>query len=274
MLKAVGSVSRGGATLVVQEDGSILAGGANPQSDTYTVVINTEIEGITAFRIEALDPGRAEGKFVLSEFRVEAAPLGQPDKSSPVKLLGAAADSSAPGWHVSGALDEKPETGWSAKQSGDSAVFVTAGPIGFKGGSTLVFTLDQRSKLLGHNLGRFRLAVSTDPPADFPPPGELVIAPGQTITAVLRVERHGFDGRVQFNPQNLPHGVIVDNIGLNGVLIPEGQVERTIFLSAARWVPETTRPFYFEAKEEGEQSTRPLVLHVRRSGAVAGARPQ
>ncbi len=82
-------------------------------------------------------------------------------------------------------------------------------------------------------------------------PAELTIAPGTTITATLRVERNGFKDRVQFAVDNLPHGVIVDNIGLNGVLIPEEQTQRQIFLTAAGWVPETSRPFHAVANNAG-----------------------
>lgn len=94
-------------------------------------------------------------------------------------------------------------------------------------------------------------------------PAELTIAPGATITATLRVQRNGFQDRVQFAVENLPHGVIVDNIGLNGVLIPEGQDQRQIFLNAAPWVPPTTRPFHAVANNAGAQASAPVILHVR-----------
>jgi WD40 repeat protein len=100
-------------------------------------------------------------------------------------------------------------------------------------------------------------------------PAELAIAPGTTITATLRVERNGFNDRIQFSVDNLPHGVIVDNIGLNGVLIPEGQTQRQIFLTAAKWVPETTRPFHAVATNAGGQASATVLLHVRKLEAVA-----
>jgi hypothetical protein len=100
-------------------------------------------------------------------------------------------------------------------------------------------------------------------------PADLTIAPGTTITAMLKVERNGFKDRVQFDVDNLPHGVIVDNIGLNGVLIPEGQSERQIFLTCARWVPDTDRKFYALANNAGGQASQPITLHVRRSGPLA-----
>jgi WD40 repeat protein len=105
-------------------------------------------------------------------------------------------------------------------------------------------------------------------------PAELVIAPGATITATLRIGRNGFKERVQFAVDNLPHGVIVDNIGLNGVLIPDGQSERQIFLTARSWVPDTTRPFHAVANSAGAQALLPITLHVRRAAEVARGRPQ
>ncbi len=105
-----------------------------------------------------------------------------------------------------------------------------------------------------------------DDPLPIPAAPELVIAPGETISATLRIERNGFKDRVAFEAlkQNLPHGVIVDNIGLNGVLIPEGKTQRTIYLTAAKWTPETTRPFYLKANAEGGQTSWPVLLRVRR----------
>ncbi len=91
----------------------------------------------------------------------------------------------------------------------------------------------------------------------------LVLRPGGTITARLRALRSGFNDRIAFDVANLPHGVIVDDIGLSGVLIPEGQTERTIFLRAEPWVPEQTRTFFATAQVDGNQSSLPLVIEVK-----------
>jgi hypothetical protein len=91
---------------------------------------------------------------------------------------------------------------------------------------------------------------------------EVVIRPGTTVTCELSIERNGFNDRVQFDVDNLPHGVIVDNIGLNGVLIPEGMTTRTLYLTAADWVPATRRQFFAVAKAEGDQASSPLWLRV------------
>jgi hypothetical protein len=67
----------------------------------------------------------------------------------------------------------------------------------------------------------------------------------------------------------LPHGVIVDDIGLSGVLIPEGQTERTIFLTAEPWVPEQSRLFHATAQVDGNQVSLPMWLHVRKTPSLA-----
>ena len=94
-------------------------------------------------------------------------------------------------------------------------------------------------------------------------PDIVTITPGGSATCKLRVERRGFDDRIAFDVANLPHGVIVDDIGLSGVLIPEKQTERTIFLRAEPWVQEQLRPFFATAQVDGNHSSLPLVLQVR-----------
>ena len=101
-------------------------------------------------------------------------------------------------------------------------------------------------------------------------PLELEIAPGETISAVVHVERNGdFGGEVPLGKEvcgrNLPHGVIVDNIGLNGLLVVAGEESRTFFLTAAKWVPETERMFHLRTDVgDGGQASRPVLLNVRR----------
>jgi len=95
-------------------------------------------------------------------------------------------------------------------------------------------------------------------------PLEITIAPGQSIPAWLKIKRNGHDDLVTFTLESLPHGVIVDNIGLNGVLIPKGQDARRIFLTAAKWVPEVDRLFYAKAVQAESPTSLPILLHVRK----------
>lgn len=99
-------------------------------------------------------------------------------------------------------------------------------------------------------------------------PHTLTIQPGQTISAKIKATRIDFKERIELGNEdsgrNLPHGVYVDNIGLNGLLIPEDQTEREFFLTAAKWVPESDRLIFFRAKGDGGQATPPVLLQVRK----------
>ena len=96
----------------------------------------------------------------------------------------------------------------------------------------------------------------------------LTIAPGETISARVVIERNGLKGRVSFGShdsgRNLPHGVYVDNIGLSGLLIVEGQTEREFFITADKWVPEMTRRFHLRTGSEKGLVSQPILLHVRK----------
>lgn len=97
-------------------------------------------------------------------------------------------------------------------------------------------------------------------------PWALQIRPGETVFAKVVVERGEFKGRISFGSEssgrNLPHGVYVDNIGLNGLLIVEGKSERRFQITAAKWVPAGTRLFHLVANVEGNQATLPVLLQV------------
>ena len=107
----------------------------------------------------------------------------------------------------------------------------------------------------------------------FEKPLELTIQPGQTISARLKIDRHDFKARVGAGKheagRNLPHGVYVDNIGLNGLLIVEGQSEREFFITADKWVPETSRLFHIKLDPEKGICSPPIMLHVRKPTNVA-----
>jgi hypothetical protein len=85
-------------------------------------------------------------------------------------------------------------------------------------------------------------------------PFEITIAPGQTVPAWLKIRRNGHKELVTFQIENLPFGVIVDNIGLNGVLIPKEDSERDIFLTCAKWVADQDRLCYAIEQNAGRQT--------------------
>ena len=88
------------------------------------------------------------------------------------------------------------------------------------------------------------------------------LVPGRRVPAVLKIERRGFDGLVNLDVLNLPHGVIVDDIGLNAVQILEGQNARQIFLYCAPWVGAMERDIFAVARVEGDQASRPIRLRI------------
>jgi len=105
-------------------------------------------------------------------------------------------------------------------------------------------------------------------------PVEITIAPGGRVPAWLRVDRRGNDALIGLDVEGLPHGVIVDSIGLNGVQIRAGENEREIFLSAAKWVQEQDRLIHVVAGNarasesvEGLQASFPVLLKIRKAGA-------
>jgi len=106
-------------------------------------------------------------------------------------------------------------------------------------------------------------------------PLEFEIEPGETIMLKLIVERKGFDGVLPFGVadagRNLPYGVYVDNIGLNGLLLLDGQTEREFFITASKVATEQTRPFFVRTTADGVQATPPVILHVRKKKQVAGS---
>jgi hypothetical protein len=105
-------------------------------------------------------------------------------------------------------------------------------------------------------------------------PLEFVIEPGQTIQLKVVIERDGFIDRVPFGTEgsgrNLPFGTIVDNLGLNGLLVLENQRERTFFVTADKSTPEQVRPFHLTTAAGGGVSTRPVLLRVAAPKSGAG----
>ncbi len=84
----------------------------------------------------------------------------------------------------------------------------------------------------------------------------------------VKVERNSLKGPISFGNEgsgrNLPFGVIVDNIGLNGLLLLDNQDEREIFITSDGNTREQTRQFHLTTGAGGGQSSHPVTLYVRR----------
>jgi WD40 repeat protein len=98
-------------------------------------------------------------------------------------------------------------------------------------------------------------------------PQEVAIHPGERIEMSFAVDRNpAYKGRVPIDVRNLPRGVQVLNIGLNGVLVTEKQTQRSVFLHAEPWVAPMELWFYAVGKCEAagtEHSSRPIRLIVK-----------
>ena len=87
--------SKGGATLALQSDGSILASGDNVSGDVYTISAISTLDRIATVRLEALPdpslpqkgPGRhSSGNFQLAAFRIYSPANDGPDGLTPLPL--------------------------------------------------------------------------------------------------------------------------------------------------------------------------------------------
>lgn len=166
VLKPADLQASSGAALKLQSDGSVLASGPTPETESYTFSLPVEA-GTTALRLEVLTdqqlpaggPGRAtNGNFVLSEFSVNNA-------SGPVKLSAASATHSQGSYPVGHAIDGKANTGWAIlPQAGrtNAATFELAKPLAASPDQTspaktkLTVTV-QFNYGSGHAIGKFRL---------------------------------------------------------------------------------------------------------------------
>ncbi|HSG68861.1 MAG TPA: hypothetical protein VLA12_00525, partial [Planctomycetaceae bacterium] len=162
----------------------------------------------------------------------------------------------------------------------------------------LTATADILGQNVGQELGNLGHVKLADPPKAVlsllkpdGSAGQVELVPGGRARALLKVDRaEGFTGELKCDVHNLPHGVIVDNLGLNGVMIREGETERQIFISAAPWVQPMTRPMFASAtgsytekvtdektgKDKNEtrninQQSAPLTLKIVGTTEVAGA---
>lgn len=187
-------------------DGSILAQGYAPTKFSTSLKGQTNLTGVTGFRLELLNdpnlpcngPGRSfMGTCALTEFTIEATDASNPAMKEGVKIVKVTADYSNPERplesnfydksdkkRVTGpvefAIDGKDETAWGIdagpgrRNQPRKAVFVAEKPFGFPGGTILNISLKQNhggwnsDDHMNNNLGRFRISATTvaDPVAD------------------------------------------------------------------------------------------------------------
>ena len=183
ILKADSLVSLEGVSLKALPDGSFLASGKNPATDSYLFTTSQLPPGVTALRLEVLPddslprkgPGRAgNGNFVLSEFVVhhrladgqtKSVALGNP--TATYEQTGAAGGNPYGKWTIASALDNDAKGrnwGWAImEQVGRShaAYFQTVEDLTLNPGESLVIGLWQNLDNPQHTIGRFRLSATT-----------------------------------------------------------------------------------------------------------------
>ena len=199
----VDDISTGGQRYLPMNDGALLAQGYAPTKHRVKLTVKTELQNITAFRLELLNdpnlplggPGRSlKGTGALTEFEVEAAPAEAPDKVTKIKIAKATADVNPPETPLEAIFDDKSgkrrvtgpvefaidgneDTAWGIdagpglRNQPRKAVFTAQAPIANPGGTILTFYLDQKhggwnsDDNQNQNLGRFRLSITTAPGA-------------------------------------------------------------------------------------------------------------
>jgi hypothetical protein len=165
-VEPVTAKSRSGTELKILPDQSILGSKFAPK-DAFTITATTDLKGITGIRLEAIaddslpanGPGGApNGNFVLTGFSVAV-------KGAPVvKLVRASADHSQNQFPVANALLGKATSGWAIlPQTGKAheAIFEPSESIATNGPTTFTFRLQFQSQFPQHEIGHFRLSLTT-----------------------------------------------------------------------------------------------------------------
>jgi hypothetical protein len=162
-----------GAEFKKMPDNSLLVSGKNGYPETYTITAHTDLIGITGIRLEVLTdkslpnqgPGRApDGNLVLNDFKVTAVKKDSQDKAKPLPLVRPQATFSQDGFAINNVIDNNPDTGWAIAPQmsrNHAAIFEIKGKAIVQAPSSLTFTLTQRFNSKVHNIGRFRLSVTT-----------------------------------------------------------------------------------------------------------------
>ena len=171
----VSASSREGTVFEIQEDHSVLATGAVPEFDEHVLTVSTDRTDLRAVLVEALGHetlpggrvGRAgNGNAVLASISAEVISRTDPSQRRALEWTWAWADveQSNDDFRVTNALRTSNDKVWALdahQQTGPRrAVFTTAEPFGYEGGSELIFTLEYRSPYPRHEIGRVRLQVA------------------------------------------------------------------------------------------------------------------
>ncbi|MGE0126765.1 MAG: hypothetical protein AB7U82_01580 [Blastocatellales bacterium] len=82
-------------------------------------------------------------------------------------------------------------------------------------------------------------------------PAQITLEPGGEAFVTIKIKREReFAGRIPFDVRNLPHGVIVTDVGLNGVMITEEETTQRFRLVAESWVKPMEQPVFVVGRIE------------------------
>ena len=165
--------AQGGTKLEKRDDGSVLATGPNPATQTYQIGFTLGDKPTRAIRLEALthdshfkkSTGRAHnGNFVLSEVKVEVAEADAGSKFKQARIASAEANYEQKGYPITQAIDGKTgRAGWAidgnTRFADSSAVFTLKDEI--PAGSRVKVSLIH-SWGGSHSIGRFRISIPPD----------------------------------------------------------------------------------------------------------------
>ena len=201
--------SLGGATLKLSSDQSVLAGGKNPEADTYTIEAQVDRTAVTGVRIEVLShpslphggPGRdPDGNFFLSDFEVEVAPAEPSGPAQKIVFKEAIANESQEGYDVNNLIKKDDHLkGWAIDTSPSTlpivrqAVLVPEKPFGFDHVTLLTVRLKHTMKHTSRNIGRFRLSVTTSAEPRYIAQVPARLGPALDVPAAARTQKQKDD---------------------------------------------------------------------------------
>jgi hypothetical protein len=233
-----------GTKLTLEKDGSILASGAAPDKDTYTVRFTTPAGRASELRLEALahdslparGPGRtSQGNFVLTQLRVEVQPFGADGKAGPARALTfafAEASYSQPGYGVENLVNPASRRGWAVGLSphakDHTARFTFTEPVALPHGGEWTVTLDHQYGTQ-HVLGRFRLAPGGKTGTTHMASDAEAVARWRKLAADWKSAREqrgkanaAFTVLADFHAPKLPEGWVCEGDGMRHGFVEEG----------------------------------------------------
>ncbi len=166
---------RGGALIPeqIEGDGLVIASGANPENETYTVSFKPGEGEWTALGIEVAQDlslpadllGRGADRFVLTEVEAEISP-GATGVAKKLDFILATTDGIGewPENHAMNAIDGNPKTGWGVSFAEGRGAFIAlrlAPKLRTSRDSIITLRLRQDSELRRATIGHFRLALSS-----------------------------------------------------------------------------------------------------------------